>query len=153
MFMDNLDLVSSENKYNLLSGRVPLLLNRFLTQQFRNKGVNLTREQWSVLAVLWKSDGCSQQLIANTTSRDKPSVTRLVDNLVKEGYVIRKSHENDRRLNLIFLTEKGKMIEQVVMEIVDDTIEKATNGLTNDQIVAIRDAFQVVYDNLNAFVK
>lgn len=151
--MDNLDLVSSENKYNLLSGRVPLLLNRFLTQQFRNKGVNLTREQWSVLAVLWKSDGCSQQLIANTTSRDKPSVTRLVDNLVKEGYVIRKSHENDRRLNLIFLTEKGKMIEQVVMEIVDDTIEKATNGLTNDQIVAIRDAFQVVYDNLNAFVK
>lgn len=151
--MDNLDLVSSENKYNLLSGRVPLLLNRFLTQQFRNKGVNLTREQWSVLAVLWKSDGCSQQLIANTTSRDKPSVTRLVDNLVKEGYVIRKSHENDRRLNQIFLTEKGKMIEQVVMEIVDDTIEKATNGLTNDQIVAIRDAFQVVYDNLNAFVK
>lgn len=151
--MDNLDLVSSENKYNLLSGRVPLLLNRFLTQQFRNKGVNLTREQWSVLAVLWKSDGCSQQLIANATSRDKPSVTRLVDNLVKEGYVIRKSHENDRRLNLIFLTEKGKMIEQVVMEIVDDTIEKATNGLTNDQIVAIRDAFQVVYDNLNAFVK
>lgn len=151
--MDNLDLVSSENKYNLLSGRVPLLLNRFLTQQFRNKGVNLTREQWSVLAVLWKSDGCSQQVIANSTSRDKPSVTRLVDNLVKEGYVIRKSHENDRRLNLIFLTEKGKEVEQVVMEIVDDTIEKATNGLTNDQIVAIRDAFQVVYDNLNAFVK
>lgn len=151
--MDKLDLVSSENKYNLLSGRVPLLLNRFLTQQFRNKGVNLTREQWSVLGVLWKSDGCSQQVIANSTSRDKPSVTRLVDNLVKEGYVIRKNHENDRRLNLIFLTEKGKEVEQVVMEIVDDTIEKATNGLTNDQIVAIRDAFQVVYDNLNAFVK
>jgi DNA-binding MarR family transcriptional regulator len=151
--MDKLDLVSSENKYNLLSGRVPLLLNRFLSQQFKNKGVNLTREQWSVLAVLWKTDGCSQQVIANSTSRDKPSVTRLVDNLVKDGYVIRKNHENDRRLNLIFLTEKGKKVEKDVMEIVDDTIEKATNGLSDDQIVAIRDAFQVVYDNLNAYIK
>ncbi|HLV51403.1 MAG TPA: MarR family transcriptional regulator [Flavobacterium sp.] len=151
--MDNLDLVSSENKYNLLSGRVALLLNRFLSQQFKNKGISLTREQWSVLAVLWKTDGCSQQMIANSTSRDKPSVTRLIDNLVKEGYVKRKSHENDRRLNLIFLTEKGKKVEKSVMEIVDDTIEKATNGLSDEQIIAIRDAFQVVYDNLNTNIK
>lgn len=151
--MKNLDLVSSENKYNLLSGRVPLLLNRFLSQQFKNKNLNLTREQWSVLAVLWKSDGCSQQVIADSTSRDKPSVTRLIDNLVKEGYVIRKNHENDRRLNLIYLTDKGKNIEKDVIEIVDDTIEKATQGLSDDQIVAIRDAFQVVYDNLNTYIK
>lgn len=151
--MDKLDLVSGENKYNLLSGRVALLLNRFLSQQFKNKGVSLTREQWSVLAVLWKTDGCSQQMIANSTSRDKPSVTRLIDNLVKEGYVKRKSHENDRRLNLIFLTEKGKKVEKSVMEIVDDTIEKATNGLSDEQIIAIRDAFQVVYDNLNTNIK
>lgn len=151
--MDKLDLVSGENKYNLLSGRVALLLNRFLSQQFKNKGVSLTREQWSVLAVLWKTDGCSQQMIANSTSRDKPSVTRLIDNLVKEGYVKRKSHENDRRLNLIFLTEKGKKVEKSVMEIVDDTIEKATNGLSDEQIIAIRDAFQVVYDNLNTHIK
>lgn len=151
--MDKLDLVSSENKYNLLSGRVALLLNRFLSQQFKNKGISLTREQWSVLAVLWKTDGCSQQMIANSTSRDKPSVTRLIDNLVKEGYVKRKSHENDRRLNLIFLTEKGKKVEKSVMEIVDDTIEKATNGLSDEQIIAIRDAFQVVYDNLNTNIK
>src|SRR5690606_7712330 len=97
--------------------------NRFLSQQFKNKNLNLTREQWSVLAVLWKNDGCSQQVIADSTSRDKPSVTRLIDNLVKEGYVIRKNHENDRRLNLIYLTDKGKNIEKDVIEIVDDTIE------------------------------
>ena len=152
-FMENLDLVSSENKYNLLSGRVALLLNRFLSQQFKSANVNLTREQWSILAVLWKSDGCSQQFIADSTSRDKPSVTRLIDNLVKEGYVIRKNDENDRRLNLIYLTDKGKEIEQDVIAAVDDTINKATKGLSNDQIVVVRDAFQIVYDNIKVFVK
>lgn len=151
--MVNLDLVSSENKYNLLSGRVSLLLNRFLAQQFKSVGINLTREQWSVLAILWKNDGCSQQFIADSTSRDKPSVTRLIDNLVKDGLVIRKSDANDKRLNLIFLTAKGKEIEKKVIAVVDDTINKATNGLQEDQIVIIRDAFQTVHDNIKVFVK
>ncbi|UPQ77970.1 MarR family winged helix-turn-helix transcriptional regulator [Flavobacterium azooxidireducens] len=151
--MKNLELVTSENKYNLLSGRLSLLLNKFLSQQFKKKGLSLTREQWSVLAVLWKNDGCAQQVIADDTNRDKPSVTRLIDNLVKEGYVLRKNDENDRRLNLIFLTEKGKNIEKEVMEVVDDTINKATKDLTNDQIVAVRVAFQIVYDNIKVFVK
>lgn len=143
-----MELLSNENKYNLLAGRVPLLLNRFLSQNFKARGINLTREQWSVLAVLWKTDGCSQQLIADTTSRDKPSITRLVDNLVKEGYVTREQHESDRRTNLIYLTQKGKEVEVPVMEVVDETIGKATRGLSEMQIEVIRDAFQLIYDNI-----
>lgn len=148
--MENLDLVSSENKYNLLSGRVALLLNRFLSQQFKSANVSLTREQWSILAVLWKSDGCSQQFIADSTSRDKPSVTRLIDNLVKEGYVERRNDPNDRRLNLIYLTKKGKNIEQSVLESVNETIEIATKGLTEEEILFIRDCFQTIYDNIKS---
>ncbi len=143
-----MELLSNENKYNLLAGRVPLLLNRFLSQNFKARGIHLTREQWSVLAVLWKTDGCSQQLIADTTSRDKPSITRLVDNLVKEGYVTREQHESDRRTNLIYLTQKGKEVEVPVMEVVDETIGKATCGLSEMQIEVIRDAFQLIYDNI-----
>lgn len=143
-----MELLSNENKYNLLAGRVPLLLNRFLSQNFKAKGIHLTREQWSVLAVLWKTDGCSQQLIADTTSRDKPSITRLIDNLVKEGYVTREQHESDRRTNLIYLTEKGREVEAPVMEVVDETIGKATLGLSEMQIEVIKDAFQLIYDNI-----
>lgn len=143
-----MELLSNENKYNLLAGRVPLLLNRFLSQNFKARGIHLTREQWSVLAVLWKTDGCSQQLIADTTSRDKPSITRLIDNLVKEGYVTREQHESDRRTNLIYLTEKGREVEAPVMEVVDETIGKATLGLSEMQIEVIKDAFQLIYDNI-----
>ena len=143
-----MELLSNENKYNLHAGRVPLLLNRFLSQSFKARGIHLTREQWSVLAVLWKTDGCSQQLIADTTSRDKPSITRLVDNLVKEGYVTREQHESDRRTNLIYLTEKGRNVETPVMEVVDETIGKATLGLSEMQIEVIKDAFQLIYDNI-----
>ena len=146
----NTDLLTQENKFNLLAGRVPLLLNRFISQNFKRNGIDLTREQWSVLAVLWKNDGCSQQVIADETSRDKPSVTRLIDNLVKEGYVERRNDANDRRLNLIFLTGKGKSIEGKVLESVNETIDIATKSLSEDQILFIRDIFQVVYDNIKS---
>lgn len=146
----NRDILSHENMFNLLAGRVPLLLNRFISQQFKKAGIELTREQWSVLAVLWKNDGCSQQVIADETSRDKPSVTRLIDNLVKEGYVERRNDPDDRRLNLIFLTNKGKNIEPSVLELVNEAIEIATKGLTEEEILFIRDCFQTVYDNIKS---
>lgn len=149
----NKQLLTDENKFNLLAGRVPLLLNRFIYQQFKKSGINLTREQWSVLAVLWKNDGCSQQVIADETSRDKPSVTRLIDNLVKEGFVERRNDPNDKRLNLIFLKEKGKLIEKSVLKVVNETIEVATKGLSEDQILFIRDCFQIVYDNIKSVEK
>ena len=141
--------LSNENKYNLLTGRIPLLLNRFLIKKFKDNNIYLTREQWSILAVLWKNDGCSQQVLAEATYRDKPSITRLIDNLEKEGYVERKADKNDRRLNLIFLTQKGRDIEIPMMKIVNETIDIATTNLTEEQILNIRDSFQLIFDNIN----
>lgn len=141
-------ILSNENRYNLLAGRVPMLVNRFLSQQLKNEGVPLTREQWSVLAVLWKSDGCSQQHIADATFRDKPSITRLIDNLEKEQLVERRNAPNDRRLNLIFLTPKGKKMEQQVLKVVNDTISKATENLSNEEILTIKNGFEKVYQNI-----
>ncbi len=151
--MNTTDILTSENKYDLLAGRVPLLLNRFLSQKLKLKGIGLTREQWLVLAILWKEDGCSQQTIADATNRDKPSITRLIDNLVKEGFVSREHHKTDRRTNLIYLTDKGKDIKQSVMEVVNETIDQSTEGLNQEQILIIRDAFQLIYNNIKKYEK
>jgi len=151
--MKTTDVLTSENKYDLLAGRVPLLINRFLSQKFKINGIDLTREQWSVLAVLWKKDGCSQQNLADATSRDKPGITRLLDNLVKEGYVQREHHKTDRRTNLIYLTKKGKDIEQSVMRVVNETIDQSTKGLSQEQTLVLRDAFQLIYDNIKKYEK
>lgn len=146
--MEALRILTNEDKYNLLTGRVPLLLNRFLSQNFKAGNILLSREQWSVLAILWKENGVSQQKIADLTYRDKPSTTRLIDHLEKEGYIERKPHATDRRQNLIFLTEKGYAIEKSVMKVVDETINQATKGLTEEQILKIREAFQIIYNNI-----
>lgn len=150
--MKTRDILTNEDKYNLLTGRVPLMINRLLSYNFKENGIDLSREQWSLMAILWEKDGVSQQVLADLTYRDKPSTTRLIDNLEKQQYVIRRPHATDRRQNLIFLTEKGHYIQPKIMEVMGDTMQQVTEGLTEEQTNTIREAFETIYQNIKKII-
>lgn len=143
------NIISTEDKYNLLTGRIFMYASRFLGQQFKLNEIGLSREQWTILVVLWQQDGISQQRIANETGRDKPSTTRLLDNLEKEGYILRKPDAHDRRLNLICLTAKGKAIEEKMMAVANHTLETITQGLSAEQLLTVKEVFATIYQNID----
>jgi len=145
--------LSKEDNYHLITGRTTLLLNRYLTQQLKEAQIPVTREQWSILAVLWIKDGCSQQYIATQTDRDKPSTTRLLDTLEKDGYITRKNDPSDKRINLIFLTDKGRELEAKVNPIISQTLSQASEGLEPEEIKIIKSAFEKVYQNITSLLK
>ncbi len=146
-------IFTPENLYSILSGRTHSVFNRALLNNFRRNNVALTKEQWTILGVLWQDDGCSQQTLADRTHKDKPGITRLIDNLEKEKLVERRPDTKDRRLNLIFLTPKGKTIEKEVIEIVNQTLEDAIKGIDPENLKIVRDTFQKIYDNLEPKIK
>jgi len=90
----------------------------------------------------------SQQQLCDATFRDKPSITRLVDNLEKIKLVNRTSSKDDRRMNLIVLTDTGKELEQVCMGIANTTLNEALEGVTHGQIEIAKEVLQMVYENL-----
>ena len=45
-------ILEYQDFYSLLTGRTPQAFNRVLNKNFRQNGVELTKEQWSILAVL-----------------------------------------------------------------------------------------------------
>lgn len=138
-----------ENLYSILSGRSHSVFNRALLNNFKNNNILLTKEQWTILAVLWQNDGCSQQTLADKTYKDKPGITRLIDNLEKENLVKRQPDAKDRRLNLIFLTTKGKTIEKEVMAIVNQTINDAVKGINPEKLKIVKETFLQIYENLD----
>ena len=137
-----------ENLYGILSGRTHSVFNRALLTNFKKNDISLTKEQWTILGVLWQEDGCSQQTLADRTYKDKPGITRLIDNLEKENLVERRPDAKDRRLNLIFLTTKGKTIEKEVMSIVNQTITDAVKGIDPENLKIVKDTFLQIYNNL-----
>lgn len=108
----------------------------------------MTIEQWSVLYHLWKEDGISQQDLCKATFRDKPSMTRLVDNLERADLVKRVASKTDRRINLIYLTDKSKSIQDACYGFASETVDEALSGVSATDIEVCRVVLKRVYENL-----
>ena len=134
--------------YSFVTGKASIAIARRLQKKFNAAGLNITIEQWSVLYHLWKEDGRSQQQLCNATFRDKPSITRLVDNLEKLNLVKRVASENDRRINMIYLTKQAQKLEEETMQIADETLNEALQSVPADRIEICKEVLQIVYDNL-----
>jgi DNA-binding MarR family transcriptional regulator len=134
--------------YSFITGVASTAIARRLQKNFKTNGVEITIEQWSVLYHLWKQDGVNQQELCNATFRDKPSITRLVDNLEKLKLVRRVSSKEDRRRNLIFLTETAKKLQDQSMELANQTLNEALEGVPSADIELCKSVLQRVYDNL-----
>ena len=134
--------------YSFITGKASTAIARRLQKNFKDASIEITIEQWSVLYHLWKEDGQSQQQLCAATFRDKPSITRLVDNLEKSKLVKRVASKNDRRSNLIFLTNDAKNLEQKTMEVANRTLNESLEGVNNEQIETAKVVLQMVYDNL-----
>lgn len=140
--------IDQDDIYNLIISRTPMALSRALNSNFKRKGIPISKEQFSILTILWKQDGCSQQFLSERTYRDKPGVTRLIDTLEREKLLYRKADPYDRRSNLIYLTEKGKEIENSVVEAVKETISLATQGLSEEDALNLKRILGIVFKNL-----
>jgi DNA-binding MarR family transcriptional regulator len=134
--------------YSFITGMASTAIARRLQKKFNNAELSLTIEQWSVLYHLWKKDGMSQQDLCKASFRDKPSITRLVDNLEKANLVRRVAANNDRRINLIFLTKEGQQLQDQTMKMADQTLNEALQRVPADKIDVCKQVLQIVYDNL-----
>lgn len=134
--------------YSFITGKASIAIARRLQKKFNASGLPITIEQWSVLYQLWKEDGKSQQELCTATFRDKPSITRLVDNLEKLKLVKRMPAKNDRRINMVFLTENAKSLQMQTMSLAEETLNEALEGVPPEHINLCKQVLQTVYENL-----
>ena len=134
--------------YSFITGKASTAIARRLQKNFKQSGTEITIEQWSVLYHLWRQEGQSQQQLCDATFRDKPSITRLVDNLEKLKLVKRVASKDDRRINLIYLTKEAQLLQEQTLEIANQTLNEALEGVSNGQIEIAKEVLQCVYDNL-----
>jgi DNA-binding MarR family transcriptional regulator len=135
--------------YFVITGVANTALARRLQRYFRENGIELTVEQWSVLVHLWKEDGVSQQDLATKTFRDKPSITRLVDNLERMRLVERKASASDRRINRVFLTDEARQLRDKTMALANQTLLDGLEGVSAADIEVTRRVLTQVYENLS----
>ena len=134
--------------YSFITGMASTAVARRLQKNFKQANLDITIEQWSVLYHLWKEDGLSQQELCLRTFRDKPSITRLVDNLEKLKMVKRVASKQDRRINLIYLTDAATKLQLTTMDMANQTLNEALAGVEEADIELCKSVLVKVYENL-----
>lgn len=138
----------TDEAFTILTGKISTAINRTFLRAFAVEGVDITTEQWSILACLWQKDKVTQQALCSLTLKDKPSMTRLIDNLEKRNLVTRVSDHNDRRINLIHLTDAGTALQAKATEIVQKIASKTLNNISDDELNVCRVVLKKIMTNL-----
>lgn len=134
--------------FGLLVGRTTKCLAERLQRRFAENGVGISMSHWIILAQLWHEDGLSQQEISVRSGVAKPNVTTFVDALEKESYIVRVPDQIDRRVNRIFLTQKGKDLRPLAVAQAIAVYETAFNGVSEEARNTAMGVLQSVVANL-----
>ena len=93
---------------------------RLMTQAytpFLNE-LGITYPQYLVLMVLWEKDSQPVNDIAHRLLLETNTVTPLLQRMEKQGIVSRRKGDQDKRQQIVSLTEKGRELEQKAFDII-----------------------------------
>ena len=111
--------------------RVSRRLNGQLREDMRREAVTLHR--WRIVAVLSAHDGCSLSELAQYTVKEQSVISRVADQMVKDGFVRREADANDRRVVRLWLTERGRKLFGRLFPVAQGHHRRATQGLSTDE--------------------
>src|ERR1700741_3574348 len=107
-----------------LDSYLPYLLNRAgariasaFSEEVRPLGATL--QIWRVLAALREQDGRRMGDLSKTTSIEVSTLTRLGDNMEKDGLVTRRREADDARAISLYVTPSGRRLTQRIVPIAE----------------------------------
>ncbi len=113
----------------LLHDAARLMRRRF---ERRNAAYGLSAAQWRLLFRLNKEEGVSQVRLAEWLEIEPISVSRLLDRMEEGGWVERRQDVKDRRVRVIYPTNKAREVFSAVRSVALDVYEEALAGLDAD---------------------
>jgi DNA-binding MarR family transcriptional regulator len=121
-----------------LMNRLVARLNQNLAEDLRKRG--FTFQDWRVLAVLAVHEGANLTELSEATVIPQPSVSRLVANLARRGYVERQNGKRDSRIVHLFLTPDGRKVYEKMRPLAVDEYRAAMKGFSAKEYDALRTA-------------
>ena len=106
----------------------------YAQKKLRENGIKITVDQWLVLKTICDDHDLSQKEIAERVFKDHASITRIIEILVRQGYLIRSFHDSDRRRVNLILTNTGKQLCKQIIPVVISYRKKALQGLSDKEL-------------------
>ncbi|WP_157787533.1 MarR family winged helix-turn-helix transcriptional regulator [Pusillimonas noertemannii] len=138
-----------------LEKAVPYLLNRAgvrIGEAFSEELVkfNLTLPMYRVLASLLRIDAQRMTHLAEYTSIDISTLSRLVAGMEKKGLVKREPGRKDKRSVHVMLQEPGRDLAMRLAPLADLYERVALANITPDEVATLKRLLIRIYDNIES---
>ena len=97
---------SVDTEFMFTLGELFRLIRVYADKEAARYGI--TRAQWAVLSKVERQEGLKQTELAELLEMQPITLTRLIDKLCDIGWIERRSDENDRRVNRLYLKKAAR---------------------------------------------
>src|SRR5262245_55200934 len=124
---------------------------RLLRKRFETKGsaYGLSAAQWRLLVRLVKEEGVAQARLAELLEIEPISVSRLLDRMEEGGWIERRQDAGDRRVRMIFPTDKSREAFAAIKGVAGEVYDLALAGLTDEEKQALVKGLNTMITNLS----
>lgn len=126
------------------------ILARLLRNNFDRQvaGLNVTRSQWSMIAVVARYPGATQRMIAEALEMSEASAGRLIDRLCVDGLLERRDRDDDRRARAVYLTAAAEPLLAKLADIAKDAEERMFSGFSEQELEQLQNFLGRLYANI-----
>lgn len=114
----------------------------------RVEHLDITHYHYVLLLIAEHHGQLSQKKLAEIIGKDKSSMVSIIDALTEKGYVYREINPNDRREQLLKITDKAREDMPVIKEAYAMLNNKAIEGISSENINTFYTVLQQMGDNL-----
>ncbi len=138
--------------FTTLIAKSSRLIKRIKTLEMEE--FNLKSPHVSCLYYLYVNNGSlTATELCEICDEDKAYVSRSLDSLENDGYIVCESKTTKRYKSPISLTEKGKSIAKLVSEKIDFVVEQASLGLSQKDREIFYSSLILISNNLEKFIQ
>ncbi|MBR1124319.1 MarR family transcriptional regulator [Bradyrhizobium lablabi] len=118
---------NTEEYIGVVISDVARLLRTAFDRRVRRLGI--TRAQWLVLTRLHRRPGASLSELAEMMEVEKATAGRMIDRLVANGWVERRTARDDRRVKRVYLTADAERVHKRIWRVAEETVDAALGDL------------------------
>ncbi|WP_250432530.1 MarR family winged helix-turn-helix transcriptional regulator [Hanstruepera flava] len=111
---------------------------------------NITLDQLLTLNLIKEDPDSAQKELAQILFKDYASLTRIIELLVKKGYLSRSINQSDRRKFLLKLTAKGYAIVDKLTPIIIENRKIALENISDTDLKSLKTTLKKITDNCNS---
>ena len=132
--------------FTVLIARLNRCIRKIKTEEMA--GFNLKSPHVSCLYYLYKSDSLTSKELCDICEEDKANISRSIEYLEKNGYLVCKSKTEKRYKSPLVLTEKGRETGEYIVRKIDAILDSVSEGIPEEHRAIMYRSLSVICDNL-----